>query len=57
MAGTFGTKSITLSVLVDMDAADTATVTIDSLGEAGNTTDITGHATEIFTSFSGSLIN
>lgn len=44
----------TLSLLVDMDAADTATVTVLGAGEAGNTSDVSG-VTPFQTFFSGYL--
>ena len=44
-----------LTVLADMDAADTATVTITAAGLAGNTLDILGAASP-FTHFCGELV-
>ncbi len=49
-----GTDSRSLSVLADMDAADTATVTLLVSGMAGDTVDIVG-GTALVTSFSGHL--
>lgn len=46
----------TFSVLADMDAADTATVTVVVSGMAGNTVDIFGSATNMDTRFSGHLV-
>lgn len=46
--------SNSLTVLADMDAGDTATVTIAGTGEAGDTDDILGSAT-VVTYFSGHL--
>lgn len=43
-----------ISVLADMDAADTAVVNVMSSGEAGDTDDILGSST-LFTYFSGAL--
>lgn len=48
--------AITLSVIADMDAADTATVTIQVDGMAGNTATVVGNATNMWTTFSGSLV-
>lgn len=43
------------SILIDMDAGDTAHVIIATFGEAGATDDIFGTATDPFTYFSGNL--
>ena len=48
--------SISMSVVADMDAGDTATVTIQVEGMAGNTVSIIGHASTMWTTFSGSLV-
>lgn len=42
-----GYVGFTLSVLADMDAADTAHVTITSSGEAGDTNDVYANTTEV----------
>lgn len=47
--------SISMSVVADMDVGDTATVTIQVDGMAGNTVSIIGNATTMWTTFSGSL--
>ena len=44
VAGTWSIRSLTLNTLVDMDAADTATVTVSFSGGAGNTATIEGDA-------------
>ncbi len=46
-----------LSILADMDAADTAVVTVTVSGEAGNTDDILGDAAINYTFFNGCLAN
>jgi hypothetical protein len=49
--------SPSISVLADMDASDTAHVTITVTGEAGDVVDILGGATgTVYTSFSGHLV-
>jgi hypothetical protein len=48
--------SVTLSVLADMDAADTATVTVTLENGAGNTADIEGGVTDGYTFFAGWLV-
>lgn len=45
------------SVIADMDASDTATVTIEVNGEATDVVDIAGSATLMRTSFSGCLVS
>lgn len=45
----------TISFLCDMDAADTYTVTVIGLGEAGNTNDVVGAAGTVHTGMSGYL--
>jgi hypothetical protein len=47
---------INFSFLVDMDAADTATYAIVITGEAGNTVDIAGNATNVYTGIQGNLV-
>lgn len=56
--GTYtGDQTVTGSVLCDMDAADTAYVTVTVSGMAGNTADITGAAAStLYTWFSGELV-
>ena len=52
-----GDQSVAGSVLCDMDAADTAYVTVTVSGMAGNTADIVGAATStLYTYFSGELV-
>lgn len=50
-------QSIYVAVLADMDALDTATITLTIVGGAGDTVDIAGDATELKTYFSGILIS
>lgn len=45
--------SISMSVVADMDAGDTATVTIQVEGMAGDTASIIGNASTMWTTFSG----
>jgi hypothetical protein len=47
---------MSFSVLADMDAADTATVTAEVNGEASDVVDISGNASEIRTFFCGELV-
>lgn len=47
---------ISLSVTTDMDAADTAHVTIVVTGMAGDTVTVVGHASDMVTCFSGFLV-
>lgn len=47
---------LTISVVADMDAADTATVTVQVTGETGTPIDIDGDASA-FTTFSGCLLS
>lgn len=54
-AATLTACSIGRSILIDMDANDTATVSISLIGDAGNTTDILGNAAAD-TFFSGYLV-
>lgn len=49
--------AISNSVVVDMDAGDTATVTIQVDGMAGNTVSIIGNASTMWTTFSGHLVS
>lgn len=49
-------ETTTLSCLADMDASDTATVQISVSGEAGDTVDILGDATNPWNAFSGYLV-
>jgi hypothetical protein len=44
-----------LSVIADMDAGDTAYITVQATGEAADTDDIAGNATDSYTGFSGNL--
>ena len=44
-----------LTVIADMDAADTVTVTATVTGMAGDTADIVGNTAFLVTSFSGGL--
>lgn len=44
------------SFLVDMDAGDTATLHINVVNGAGNTADVQGDGTTVYTSFSGALL-
>ena len=44
------------SAIVDMDASDTAKINIAAFGEVGNTVDIYGSGSPIFTWFTGQLI-
>ena len=55
VAGTFGTFTASLSHLVDMDAGDTATVTVAISGGAGNTATISGDS-DLRTAFSGFIV-
>lgn len=55
-AGTFTAFSADMSVLADMDAADTAYVTLSIGGGAGNTATISGPSSGNFTFFSGELV-
>lgn len=48
--------SVLSSCIADMDAGDTATVACSVTGEVGDTIDISGHATNALTYFSGSLV-
>lgn len=48
--------AMAMSVVADMDAGDTATVTIQVDGMAGNTVTVIGNATTMWTTFSGSLV-
>lgn len=48
--------AISLSAVADMKAGDTATVTIEVDGMAGNTVSILGNASNMLTTFSGSLV-
>lgn len=43
------------SALVDMDAGDTAYITVFAIGESANTVDVYGHASLVYTYFSGYL--
>ena len=45
-----------MTCYADMDAGDTATVTVFGWGDAGNTQDVLGHATNVWTGFCGHLI-
>lgn len=45
-----------ISQLCDMDAGDTATFTVLSVGEAGDTDDVSGNATNMITGVSGFLV-
>jgi hypothetical protein len=47
--------AISIAVVADMDAGDTATVTIQVEGMAGNTVSVIGNGTTMWTTFSGSL--
>jgi len=46
-----------ISVLADMDAGETATVQIRIVGGAGDTADVLGHASILYTFFSGHLVS
>lgn len=52
-----GAITLDLNVLADMDAADTATVSVTISGGAGNTADVKGHATNMLTFFSGHMVS
>ena len=50
-------KTFSLSVLADIEAGETVQVSVQLLNGAGNTAGIIGHATILFTYFSGHLVS